>query len=387
MHRLGLTGCLLMFCLLADWRGQAGGIYYNTSSSTLGQNTVDRVATNGSGQATLLTASGVDGNKLNRCTAVAVDGLNGKLFLLDGAGNSLWSANFDGSGLALIKSGLTNFPTDLALDVLNQKIYYTTSSTIQNDNTVQKMDYTGNNNTVVFTATGVSPGNGVSRCTAIAADFPNSKIFIADAGARTIWSMSLTGSGLTALAATTASTPTDVALDVAGQQVYFTAGSPVQGSNFIERMSYTGSGLSTVFTASGGVQRCTALDLDSAHGAIYLSDAGAGALWRIAIGNGSVTPILGGLAATAKKVRWFSVTGVPVIVGLNFSGPNVILNGTNGFAGGTYYVLTSTNLALPLSLWSPVSTNLLAAPGNFTITATNGVLSNAARQFYILQVQ
>jgi hypothetical protein len=65
----------------------------------------------------------------------------------------------------------------------------------------------------------------------------------------------------------------------------------------------------------------------------------------------------------------------------------VILNGTNGFAGGTYYVLTSTNLALPLSLWSPVSTNLLAAPGNFTITATNGLLSNAARQFYILQVQ
>jgi hypothetical protein len=376
-----------MFCLLADWRSRAGAIYYNTSSSTFGQNTVDRVATNGSANTTVLTATGVDGNKLNRCTAMAVDGLNGKLFLLDGAANSLWSANLDGSGLVLVKSGLTNFPTDLALDVLNQKIYYTTSSTIQNNNTVQKMDYTGNNNTVVFTATGVSPGNGVSRCTAIAADFPNSKIFIADAGARKIWSMSLAGSGLAALAATTASTPTDVVLDVGNQQVYFTAGSPVQSSNFIQRVSYNGSGLSTLFMASGSVQRCTALDLDVAHDAIYLSDAGAGALWRVPIGGGGATSILGGLTATAKKLRWFSVTGVPVIVGISFSGTNVIFNGTNGFAGGTYYVLTSTNLALPLSLWSPLSTNLLAAPGNFTITATNGLISDAQRQFYILQVQ
>ena len=376
-----------MFCLLAEWRGQAGAIYYNTSSSTFGQNTIDRVATNGSGNTTLLIATGVDGNKLNRCTAVAVDGLNGKLFLLDGAANSLWSANFDGSGLALIKSGLTNFPTDLALDVVNQTIYYTTSSTIQGNNTVQKMDYTGNNNVVVFTATGLSPGNGVSRCTAIAADFLNSKIFIADAGARQIWSMSLPGSGLVALATTTASTPTDVALDVANQQVYFTAGSPVQSSNFIQRVSYSGSGLSTLFTASGSVQRCTALDLDAAHGAIFLSDAGAGALWRIPIAGGGVTSILTGLTATAKKLRWFSVTGAPVIVGIGFSGTNVILNGTNGFAGGTYSVLTSTNVALPLSVWSPVSTNLLTVPGNFTITATNGVISNAPRQFYILQVQ
>jgi hypothetical protein len=375
-----------MLCLLAAWRVRAGAIYYNTSSSTLGQNTIDRVATNGSGSTTLLAATGIDGNKLNRCTAVAVDGLNGKLFFLDGAANSLWSANLDGSGLALVKSGLTNFPTDLALDVLNQKIYYTTSSTLQSSNTIQKIDYTGNNNTLVFTATGAA-GNGVSRCTAIALDVPNSKIFIADAGARKIWSMSIAGSSLVALATNTASTPTDVALDVANQQVYFTAGSPVQGSNFIQRVNYNASGLTTLFTASGSVQRCTALDLDLVHGGIYLSDAGAKALWRVPIGGGTATSILSGLTGTARKLRWFSVTGAPVIAGISISGTHVIFNGTNGYVGGTYYVLTSTNVALPLSQWSPISTNALSAPGNFSITATNGLIPNAQRQFYILEVQ
>ena len=376
-----------MLCLLAAWRARAGAIYYNTSSSTTALNTLDRVATNGSGNTALLIATGVDGNKLNRCTAMAVDGLNGKLFLLDGAANSLWSANLDGTALALVKNGLIGFPTDIALDVVNKKIYYTTSSTLQSSNTVQEVDYTGLNNNLLFTATGVSPGNGVSRCTAIALDVPNSKIFIADAGARKIWSMSVAGTSLVALATNTASTPTDVALDIANQQVYFTAGSPVQGSNFIQRVNYNASGLTTLFTASGSVQRCTALDLDLVHGGIYLSDAGANALWRVPIGGGTATSILSGLTATAKKVRYFSVTGVPVIVGITLAGTNVVFNGTNGYVGGTYYVLTSTNVALPLSQWSPISTNGLSAPGNFSITATNGLIPNAQRQFYILQVQ
>ena len=191
------------FCIVpAGSRAGAGAasppLYYNTSSANVLLNMLGSVATNGSGDAILIAATGVDGNKLNRCTAVAVDGLNGKLFLIDGAANAVWSVNLNGSGLTLVRSGLTNFPTDLALDVLNQKIYYTTSSTIQNNNTVQRMDYTGNNNTTLFIASGppVNGGNGASRCTAIAVDLLNSKIFIADAGTQKIWSTSLAGTGL-----------------------------------------------------------------------------------------------------------------------------------------------------------------------------------------------
>jgi len=385
--RFALGG--LLFCLLAGWPMQAQLIYFNTSSAILSSNTLDSVATNGIGKTTLLTATGIDFNKLNRCTALAVDGLNGKLFLIDGAANSLWSVNLDGSGLALVKSELASFPTDLALDVLNETIYYTTSSTIQSDNTVRRMDYTGNNQAILFTGTGAA-GNGVFRCTAIAVDVSHARLFVADAGAQTIWSLSLNGTSLTPLATATTAVPTGLALDVANQQVYFTLGSTVQNANLIQRVSYSGSGRVTLFTAAGSVQRCTALDLDVPHSAIYLSDAGANTLWRIPLAGGSATPVLSGLNATAKKVRWFSgptTRPSPGFTSMKRSGTDVILNATNVFAGGAYYVLTSTNLTTPLSQWLAVFTNVLGASGSFTFTATNALASKLPRQFYILRVQ
>ncbi len=320
---------------------------------------------------------------------MAVDGLNGRLFFIDGAASAIWSVNLNGSGLVLVKSGATNYPTDLALDVLRQKIYYTTSSTLQSSNTIQQMDYSGNNNTTLFTATGPA-GNGVSRCTAVALDLLNSKMFIADAGAQKIWSMSLAGTGLAALATATNSIPTGVAVDATNQQVYFSVGSTVQSSNLIQRVNYNGSGLITRYTASGGVQRCTALDLDLAHAIIYLSDAGANTLWRIPLGGGGATTVLSGLPATAKKIRWFSgptTRPSPFLAGLQFSGTNVVLNVTNGYIGGTYYLLASTNAALPLSQWLPVSTNVLGASGNFSLTETNGFVPGVPSQFYVLRVQ
>jgi hypothetical protein len=393
MRGPGLTVCLVAACLLAGPQARAQAVsqlvYYSASSATLSQNTLDGVSSNGV-KSTLFTATGIDLNKVTRCTAVAADASNEKLFFLDGAAGALWSVNLDGSGLALVKNGLTNFPTDLALDVPNQQIYYTTSSTVQQRNTVQRMDYTGNNNTVLFTATGAPPDNAVLRCTAIALDLSNSKIFIADAGARKIWSMSLTGGGVTPLFASAGATPTGMAVDAGNQQVYFTLSSPVQGSNLIERVNYNGSGLITLFTASGGVQRCTALDVDLAHDTIYLSDAGTAALWRVPLSGGSATSLLSGLGATAKKVRWFGgVTARPSpgIVSLQISGTQLIFNGTNGSAGGTYYVLTSTNVTTPLSQWLPVSTNVLASSGSFMITATNGYLPATPQQFYIIRVQ
>jgi hypothetical protein len=394
MQKVLLTFGGLMLCLLAGRSATPPPLYYNTSSATLSLNTLDSAATNGSGNSVLFTATGVDFNKVNRSTAVAVDGLNGKLFFIDGLASALWSVNLDGSGLTLVKNGLTSFPIDLALDVLNQKIYYTTSSTIQNNNTVQRMDYTGNNNIVLFTATGPAggglPGNGVWRCTAIAVDLSNSKIFIADAGAQKIWSMSLSGTGLTALATVANAVPTGVALDPTNQQVYFTVGSPVQSANLIQRVNYNGSGLITRFTAAGSVQRCTALDLDLAHMTIYLSDAGASTLWRIPLGGGNATTVLSGLTATAKKVRWFSGPATrppPGISGISLSRTNVLLNVTNGYIGGTYYLLTSTNVATPFSLWSPIGTNVLGASGNFSLTASNAFISTAPKQFFILRVQ
>ncbi len=77
----------------------------------------------------------------------------------------------------------------------------------------------------------------------------------------------------------------------------------------------------------------------------------------------------------------------PGIAGISLTGGNLVISGTNGVSGQTYYVLTATNLTQPRSQWLPVATNVLNADGNFTITATNAVNMNVPQAFYMLQTQ
>ena len=77
----------------------------------------------------------------------------------------------------------------------------------------------------------------------------------------------------------------------------------------------------------------------------------------------------------------------PAVASLSLSGTNLIIHVVNGVSGATYYVLMSTNAALPTSRWTPVSTNLLSGGGSFTITATNVVNPTAPQRFYTLQAQ
>jgi hypothetical protein len=77
----------------------------------------------------------------------------------------------------------------------------------------------------------------------------------------------------------------------------------------------------------------------------------------------------------------------PGIVGINLLGNNLAFSATNGQVGGNYSVLMSTNLALPLSQWTPLTTQCLEAGGNFTITVPNACDSTAPQRFYLLQLQ
>ncbi len=77
----------------------------------------------------------------------------------------------------------------------------------------------------------------------------------------------------------------------------------------------------------------------------------------------------------------------PGIRAFSVSGANLMLDATNGQSGRTYYVLTSTNVALPLNQWPPVTTNILSVSGNFTITITNTFTPAIPHRFYILKTQ
>jgi hypothetical protein len=61
---------------------------------------------------------------------------------------------------------------------------------------------------------------------------------------------------------------------------------------------------------------------------------------------------------------------------------NLVFIGSNGPAGGTNYLVASTNLALPLSEWSRIATNKFDLTGNFAIT--NSIPANVSQRFHRL---
>ena len=58
---------------------------------------------------------------------------------------------------------------------------------------------------------------------------------------------------------------------------------------------------------------------------------------------------------------------VPRFTGIVRAGNTITLGGTNGLAGARFYLLSSTNLALPRSQWSVLSTNAFNGSGAFSI--------------------
>jgi hypothetical protein len=73
----------------------------------------------------------------------------------------------------------------------------------------------------------------------------------------------------------------------------------------------------------------------------------------------------------------------PQINDVSLSGNDLIIRGTNGLSGGVYYLLSTTNLNLPVTNWDVVRTNIFDASGGFNLT--NAIDTNSPLQFYLLQ--
>jgi autotransporter-associated beta strand protein len=106
----------------------------------------------------------------------------------------------------------------------------------------------------------------------------------------------------------------------------------------------------------------------------------------------SVVSLSGGTYSFNPTTGVLTVTGLgpgtfanPTrITSFTLNGANIVITGTNGQSGDAYYLLQSTNVALPLSQWKVVATNVLSANGNFTFTGTNVVVPGNQQQFYLL---
>jgi hypothetical protein len=93
-------------------------------------------------------------------------------------------------------------------------------------------------------------------------------------------------------------------------------------------------------------------------------------------------------AYTAVQLRItaapFSTTGT-TITSVTQSGTNIVITGTNGLANGVYYVLSSTNVALPLANWTAIATNSFDGSGNFS--ATLPISASDKQRFYVIKSQ
>jgi autotransporter-associated beta strand protein len=88
--------------------------------------------------------------------------------------------------------------------------------------------------------------------------------------------------------------------------------------------------------------------------------------------------------STPGQVRLIVTTQAPPVIHQIISdGANFIFSGT-GPTNATYHVLTATNVALPLTGWTPIATNQFSAAGTFNLT--NAINPATPQLFYRLQL-
>ena len=102
--------------------------------------------------------------------------------------------------------------------------------------------------------------------------------------------------------------------------------------------------------------------------------AGSGLGWTFNPTNGVATVVATTIVPTAPTT----------LHTISIVGGNVVITGTNAQAGGTYYLMGSTNVAKPLSQWVPVTTNVISTANYFTFIGTNVVSPNVPQQFFFL---
>jgi hypothetical protein len=126
---------------------------------------------------------------------------------------------------------------------------------------------------------------------------------------------------------------------------------------------------------------------DANNNNVYVTLTGQATTFRATAGSGINMEYFMLVPATAPPAV-IVPTNSPGITSFSLvsngaGGKNVVINGIQGDAGATYYLLTSTNVATPLPQWQVVATNV-AGSSTFTFIGTNAVSSNDMQQFYIL---
>ena len=151
---------------------------------------------------------------------------------------------------------------------------------------------------------------------------------------------------------------------------------------------------------SNDVISVTGLLTNTGTGTITVTNLGAAlkvgdafTLFNTALLNGGSLAVAGGgvnwnnhLAVDGSiSVASVMVSQPPAITAVSVSGSNLVISGTNGTAGAGFYVLSSTNLALPMASWKYEATNTFGTGGS--LSATLGITPGLPAKFYRIQLQ
>lgn len=187
------------------------------------------------------------------------------------------------------------------------------------------------------------------------------------------------------------------------------AGTPPAGFTFTHPLiqySHTNNRVAII----GGIV-CRGTRWPALNGSYLYADYGSGEVWALRHSGTNVTqntvlfinsgaaiscfgtdpsngdPLFAALRSGNNSIiqRIVATNSVPIFTTAKLTGTNLVVSGTNGPHSGNYFVLTSTNLAAPVTNWSRAATNPFDASGNFNFT--NPLLPGRSNLFYMLQLQ
>jgi fibronectin-binding autotransporter adhesin len=150
-----------------------------------------------------------------------------------------------------------------------------------------------------------------------------------------------------------------------------------------------GSGINDGVAAGGNLSYGGTLSLANISGA----PLAAGNTFQIFAAGGSISGSFASITPTTPGagLAWDTSqlgSGVlsvvsnapPMFTSTVVSNGNIIMSGSGGSAGGTFYVITATNVLTPLTNWVVLSTNSYDGAGNFSVT--NPVSLGTPQRFY-----
>ena len=222
-------------------RGEASGIRHATPDNT----GINSVVTRG----------------LQQPAELALDVVNRKVYWTDIKAKAIRRANLDGTGVQDIVTVGLNTPNGVALDVTGGMVYWTDWGAKK----IQRANFDG---------TGVQDlvTNRHSLLGGIALDVAGGTMYWVDFGRDTIWRANLDGTEVEALVTTGLSIPFAIALDVAGGKMYWAD----KGTHKIQRANLDGTGVQDLLTKAQGIDNPNGIALDVASGTMYWTESSKG---------------------------------------------------------------------------------------------------------------